>query len=64
MASLSTLLNLNLTVADMKKRVLSTLKELNEKVILTSEFSSFEKEIFTKRYEQMIKRNQVISEIQ
>lgn len=63
MASLSTLLGINLTVPDLMERVLSTLKELNEDVIMSNKFSSFEKEIFGKRYEQMGKRNQVIREI-
>lgn len=63
MASLSTLLNLDLTVRDMKARVLSTLNELNEEVILSNVFSSFEKEIFEKRYQQMKKRNEAIAEL-
>ncbi|MBU5465226.1 lipoate--protein ligase family protein [Virgibacillus sp. MSJ-26] len=63
MASLSTLLGINLTVPDLMERVLSTLKELNEDVIMSNKFSSFEKGIFGKRYEQMGKRNQVIREI-
>jgi len=63
MASLSTLLGIDLTVPDLMTRVLSTLKELNEDVIMSNEFSSFEKEIFEKRYEQIVKRNQVIRKI-
>ena len=63
MASLSSLLDLELTVSDMKTRVLSTLKELNADVILSNDFSDFEREIFAKRYEQMIKRNKVIKQI-
>lgn len=63
MASLSSLLGLELTVSDMKTRVLSTLKELNDDVILSHDFSDFERDIFAKRYEQMIKRNQVIKQI-
>lgn len=63
MASLSSLLGLELTVSDMKTRVLSTLKELNDDVILSNDFSDFERDIFAKRYEQMIKRNKVIKQI-
>lgn len=63
MASLSSLLGLELTVSDMKTRVLSTLKELNDDVILSHDFSDFERDIFAKRYEQMIKRNKVIKQI-
>lgn len=63
MASLSTLLGIDLTVSDLMARVLSTLKELNDEVIMSNEFSSFEKDIFEKRYEQMVKRNRVIREV-
>ena len=63
MASLSSLLGLELTVSDMKTRVLSTLKELNDDVILSNDFSDFERDIFAKRYEQMIKRNKIIKQI-
>src|SRR5699024_4798569 len=63
MASLSSSLGLELTVSNMKTRVLSTLKELNDDAILSHDFSDFEQEIFAKRYEQMIKRNQVIKQI-
>ncbi|HLR52927.1 MAG TPA: lipoate--protein ligase family protein [Candidatus Avamphibacillus sp.] len=64
MASLSDLLNVNLSVKDMKQRVLSTLEELNDEVIISDSFSDYELGIFNKRYEQMIKRNKNIAELQ
>lgn len=64
MASLSKLLHVDLSVDDMKKRVLSTLQELNEEVIISDEFSSIELEEYDKRYKQMLKRNKTIAELQ
>lgn len=63
MASLSDLLALNLTVEDMKARVLQTLKELNNEVLESEKFSDQEMTTFDKRYEQMIKRNEIINNL-
>jgi len=62
MGSLSNLTGKPLTVDDIKQRVLSTLQELSEVVEIP--FSSDELEVFEKRYEQMIKRNEKIAEWQ
>lgn len=63
MASLSDLLGEKLTVHDMKARVLHTLQELNEEVTQSTEFSANELGTFDKRYEQMVKRNQAITDL-
>ncbi|HLR67276.1 lipoate--protein ligase family protein [Virgibacillus alimentarius] len=63
MASLSTLLNQPLTVEDMKKRALGTLKELCD-TIVESNFTNAEYVTFQKRYDQMIKRNEKIACLQ
>lgn len=63
MASLSNLLGQKLTVKDMKMRVLSTLKELNNEVIVSEDFSDKEITTFDKRYEQMITRNEIVSNL-
>ena len=48
----------------MKQRVLSTLKELNDEVIISESFSDYELGVFNKRYEQMVKRNKAVAELQ
>lgn len=62
MGSLSNLLGIELTVENMKKRVLSTLEQFSEEIV-EHEFSHKEKETFYKRYQQMEKRNEFIREI-
>src|SRR5699024_5956365 len=42
MASLSELLNVNISVKDMKQLVLTTLKELNDEVLISESFSDYE----------------------
>lgn len=64
MASLSELLSIDLSVNDIKKRILSMLNQLNEEVIVSEEFSNQELEVFEKRYKQMVKRNETIAELQ
>lgn len=63
MASLSALLGVPLSVDQMTQRVISTLNELNDEVIKSADFSSAEREVFHKRYEQMLKRNQPIIDL-
>ncbi|WP_164667540.1 lipoate--protein ligase family protein [Virgibacillus doumboii] len=63
MASLSELLGMELTVDEMKKRVLGALQELSEEIV-TDEFSEDELEQFAKRYEQMVKRNEKVDGMQ
>ncbi|WP_047983823.1 lipoate--protein ligase family protein [Ornithinibacillus californiensis] len=62
MASLSKLTGHPMTVNDMKHRVLSTLQELGEVVEIP--FSEDELDVFEKRYEQMLKRNESLKEMQ
>ncbi|RKQ31536.1 lipoate--protein ligase family protein [Oceanobacillus halophilus] len=62
MGSLSDLLGVSLAVEDMKKRVYQTLGDFNEEIVNT-DFSDNEKEVFEKRYKQMLKRNEIITEI-
>lgn len=57
MASLSELLGVELTVNEMKERVLRALQEVSEEII-TDDFSEAELEQFAKRYKQMVKRNE------
>lgn len=61
MGSLRELLNIPITVDDMRLRVKRTIEELSEKII-TPDFSEKELETFEKRYAQMIKRNEVIEQ--
>ena len=64
MASLSELLDMTLTVEDMKQRAATALKQLSNDVIFTKDLSSDELAVFEKRYEQMQKRNEKIAELQ
>ncbi|WP_424475173.1 lipoate--protein ligase family protein [Oceanobacillus kimchii] len=57
MGSLSELLGITLTVNDVKKRVIHTLKKLTDKIV-EMPFQEEEKMNFEKRYKQMVKRNQ------
>jgi octanoyl-[GcvH]:protein N-octanoyltransferase/lipoyl amidotransferase len=59
MGSLSGLLGVDLTVADVERRVYDVLKDLSEEIIVR-DFSEGELETFEKRYAQMVKRNEVI----
>lgn len=63
MASLSELLGMNLTVNEMKDRVLMTLGELSDEIVTTG-FSDEERNAFESRYEQMVKRNEKIAGMQ
>lgn len=63
MASLSELLGIALTVADMKTRVFQALENFSTQIINT-EFSRVELETFEKRLRQMEKRNQVVADMQ
>jgi octanoyl-[GcvH]:protein N-octanoyltransferase len=62
MGSLSMLTGETITVDDMKNRVSTTLQELGEVVEIP--FSRQELDVFEKRYEQMVKRNEKISKMQ
>jgi octanoyl-[GcvH]:protein N-octanoyltransferase len=62
MASLSELLQTNLTVEDMKNRVFAALRNFSEEIVETP-FSESEVAVFEKRYVQMEKRNKSIQEI-
>ncbi|KKE77752.1 lipoate--protein ligase family protein [Oceanobacillus caeni] len=62
MASLSKLLQTNLTVEKMKDRVQAALRNFSEKIVETS-FSESERDVFEKRYAQMEKRNKPIWEV-
>ncbi|WP_026907759.1 lipoate--protein ligase family protein [Paucisalibacillus globulus] len=62
MGSLSNLTGKQITVNDMKQRVLSALQELSDVVEIP--FSDKELDIFEKRYEQMVKRNEKVAEWQ
>lgn len=59
MGSLTELLNIPITVNDMRLRVKRTIEELSDKII-TPGFSEKELATFEKRFQQMIKRNDVI----
>ncbi|RYG71571.1 lipoate--protein ligase family protein [Lentibacillus lipolyticus] len=59
MASLSDLLDVELTVDGMKQRVRHALQEVSEEIV-TDDFSEDELVQFEKRYEQMVKRNEKI----
>ncbi|MDY0394272.1 hypothetical protein RWE15_06995 [Virgibacillus halophilus] len=59
MASLSELLDIDLSVEDMKKRVLTTLQSLSSEII-TPPFSEKEMHVFQTRMGQMKKRNEKI----
>lgn len=61
MGSLSQLLGVPLTTEDVIRRVYSTLESFSEEIVIT-DFSAREKETFEKRYKQMMKRNEVVSE--
>ncbi|GAA0605617.1 biotin/lipoate A/B protein ligase family protein [Virgibacillus siamensis] len=63
MASLSELLGRRITVDEMKQRVVQTLQEISEDVVLT-DFSDAEEAQFEKRYAQMMKRNEGIARLQ
>src|SRR5690625_7829328 len=63
MGSLSDLLDKKITMEEMKKRVLTTLEEISDRVI-RPDFSDHELTLFERRYEQMIKRNEKIAELQ
>ncbi|MEN1967593.1 lipoate--protein ligase family protein [Lentibacillus sp. N15] len=62
MASLSELLHEQLTMTEMKKRVLTALRTLCEEVVFT-DFSDSELTTFQKRLQQMKERNAFIAEI-
>ncbi|SHG68147.1 lipoate--protein ligase family protein [Ornithinibacillus halophilus] len=62
MGSLSELLGVKLTVADMKQRAYDAIKDLCDSIVETP-FSEEELIVFEKRYEQMVKRNERIAEI-
>lgn len=59
MGSLTELLGIPVTVENMKLRVYQTLEKLSEKII-SPPFSELELATFEKRYDQMVKRNDVI----
>ena len=59
MGSLSILTGKPITVSDMKQRVLSALQELSDVVEIP--FSKDELDVFEKRYEQMLKRNEKVA---
>ncbi|WP_106495992.1 lipoate--protein ligase family protein [Lentibacillus sp. Marseille-P4043] len=63
MASLSELLNMELTMEEMKKRVHSTLEELGNEVVATV-FSDRELATFQTRLQQMRKRNEGIIDME
>lgn len=58
-ASLSCLLNTDLTIQDVKNRTKQGLKQLNNEILQTV-FSEDEQVYFQKRYQQMMKRNEKI----
>ncbi|HLT57093.1 MAG TPA: lipoate--protein ligase family protein [Bacillota bacterium] len=62
MASLSELLQMNLTVSEMKKRVFQALADVTEQITMTG-FTESEWQTFEKRYAQMLKRNEPIRTI-
>lgn len=63
MGSLSTLLNINLTIEEMKARIYQTITELSDQMI-TPPFSDQELTIFHKRFKQMHDRNKDIASLQ
>ena len=62
MASLSELLECELTVEEMKERVYATLRDFSKEIVV-QDFTDSELEVFEKRYEQMIKRNEKIAQM-
>ncbi|HAM80742.1 lipoate--protein ligase family protein [Ornithinibacillus bavariensis] len=62
MGSLSKLTGRKLTISNIKSRVVAALQELGD--IVETPFSEEELDVFEKRYEQMVKRNEKISEKQ
>lgn len=62
MGSLSELLQIELTMDEMKQRIYRTLDEFTDSII-SGDFSDEEIADFRKRYEQMVKRNQPIHSI-
>ncbi|MGY0694966.1 lipoate--protein ligase family protein [Virgibacillus sp. FSP13] len=63
MASLSELLDMELTMEEMKRRVHSTLKELSDEVVVSA-FSDRELATFQTRLQQMRKRNEGIIDME
>lgn len=63
MGSLSKLLDIDMTIEDMKLRIQQTLTELSEEIV-SPDFSDHELTIFQKRLQQMEKRNQDIAILQ
>ncbi|PAV31399.1 octanoyltransferase [Virgibacillus profundi] len=63
MGSLSELLGINLSVEEMKKHVYEALNDFSEHIV-EIDFSDKELEAFSKRHEQMKKRNESIAEMQ
>ncbi|GAA0436095.1 biotin/lipoate A/B protein ligase family protein [Lentibacillus halophilus] len=63
MASLSELLGMELTVDDLKSRVWEAINAVSDRM-RTSDFSDDEWEQFTKRYAQMVKRNENVAAMQ
>jgi octanoyl-[GcvH]:protein N-octanoyltransferase/lipoyl amidotransferase len=62
MGSLSDLLQIPLTVDEVKERATHTLEAWAREIIVNPTFSLDEKKTFEKRYEQMIKRNERIQQ--
>ncbi|WP_156290193.1 lipoate--protein ligase family protein [Oceanobacillus salinisoli] len=62
MGSLSELLGVDLTVEDMKERVLASLTDFSEEIVVT-DFSEAEQIGFEKRYGQMVKRNENVARV-
>lgn len=63
MGSISTLTDHPLTIAEMKTRVVDSIEQLSTHII-KEPFSTYEREQFHKRYEQMIQRNELIRSFQ
>ncbi|QKY70514.1 lipoate--protein ligase family protein [Lentibacillus sp. CBA3610] len=63
MASLAELLRVELTVDDMKQRVLLALDAVSDQIV-TDDFSDDELVQFEKRYKQMVKRNEDVAGMQ
>ncbi|MHA6250641.1 lipoate--protein ligase family protein [Oceanobacillus sp. CAU 1775] len=61
MGSLADLLGVPLTVDDVMHRVYETLNDFSDEIVVV-DFSAEEKATFEKRYLQMVKRNEVVSE--
>ncbi|WP_284140162.1 lipoate--protein ligase family protein [Virgibacillus sp. LDC-1] len=62
MASLRELLQIDLTIDDMKNRVINALHELSEELVV-QDITVEEQQTFSSRYQQMLKRNEKISAI-